>query len=87
MRNQKIKHIDKPWGYEKILETNQGYTVKKLLMKRGHQCSYQYHEKKEKPFIALAEVCISSEMVEIKYCLKVNRLPYILLKSIGCGFD
>ena len=54
MRNQKIKHIDKPWGYEKILETNQGYTVKKLLMKRGHQCSYQYHEKKRETIYCLS---------------------------------
>lgn len=49
-----IKHIDKPWGYEEILETNDKYTVKKLLMKKGHQCSYQYHEEKMETILALS---------------------------------
>ena len=49
----KIKHIDKPWGYEEILETNKKYTMKKLLMKKGHQCSYQYHEEKMETILSL----------------------------------
>ncbi len=47
------RHIDKPWGYEEILETNDHYTVKKLLMKKGRQCSYQYHERKMETVMAL----------------------------------
>ena len=41
-----IKHIEKPWGYEKILEQNKKYVLKKLFMKKGFQCSLQYHEEK-----------------------------------------
>ncbi len=42
------KLIKKPWGYEVLLETNKDYTVKRLFLKKGRQCSYQYHrEKKE----------------------------------------
>lgn len=45
--------IEKPWGQEEIIETNQQYTVKRLLMKKGHQCSYQYHEKKVETVVVL----------------------------------
>ena len=38
--------IEKPWGQEEILETNEHYTVKRLTMLNGHQCSKQYHNKK-----------------------------------------
>lgn len=49
-----MKHIDKPWGYEEILETNNNYTVKRLFMKQGFQCSYQYHEKKLETVVCLS---------------------------------
>ncbi len=49
-----MQHIDKPWGYEEIIENNPKYTVKKLLMKKGHQCSYQYHEKKMETIYCLS---------------------------------
>jgi GDP-L-fucose synthase len=45
--------IEKPWGQEEILETNPQYTVKRLLMKKGCQCSYQYHEKKRETIYCL----------------------------------
>lgn len=38
--------IIKPWGYEKILEKNKFFVVKKLFMKKGKRCSLQYHEHK-----------------------------------------
>jgi mannose-6-phosphate isomerase len=44
--------IKKPWGQEEILETNDYYTVKRLTMMDGHQCSKQYHnEKKETIYV------------------------------------
>ncbi len=49
----RIIHINKPWGYEEILETNPNYTVKRLFMKKGHQCSFQYHKKKQETIITL----------------------------------
>lgn len=48
-----MERIEKPWGYEKIIETNPRYTVKILLMRKGHQCSYQYHEKKQETIYCL----------------------------------
>lgn len=41
-----MEKIEKPWGWELIVEKNGYYVVKKLFMKKGHSCSLQYHEKK-----------------------------------------
>lgn len=51
--NIMIKHIDKPWGREELLATNPKYTVKRLFMKKGHQCSYQYHRQKMETILVL----------------------------------
>ena len=40
------KRINKPWGYEELIELNSKYCLKKLFMKKGHRCSLQYHKKK-----------------------------------------
>ena len=49
-----FQYIEKPWGFEEILETNSRYTVKRLFMKKGHQCSCQYHKKKKETAIVLS---------------------------------
>lgn len=45
--------IAKPWGQEKILETNKHYTVKRLFMKKGHRCSLQLHQFKQETIYVL----------------------------------
>jgi mannose-6-phosphate isomerase len=45
--------IEKPWGWELIIEKNCSYVVKKLFMKKGYQCSLQYHKKKTETIIVL----------------------------------
>ena len=45
--------IEKPWGYEELIECNDRYVVKKLFMKKGHSCSIQYHELKTETIIVL----------------------------------
>lgn len=51
--------IDKPWGKEEILETNQKYTVKRLTMLNGHKCSLQYHKfKTETIYVISGELTI-----------------------------
>ena len=40
------KRIDKPWGYEELIELNESYAVKFLFMKHGNQCSVQHHKHK-----------------------------------------
>ena len=41
-----MKKIKKPWGSEEIIELNKKFCVKKILMKKKHRCSLQYHKKK-----------------------------------------
>ncbi len=45
--------ISKPWGSEELIEVNENYVVKKLFMKKGHQCSLQYHENKHETVYVL----------------------------------
>lgn len=60
--------IEKPWGREEILETNERYTIKRLTMNPGCRCSYQYHKKKlETIFVLSGELIITSEKGNKKY--------------------
>jgi mannose-6-phosphate isomerase-like protein (cupin superfamily) len=45
--------IEKPWGYEELIECNDKYVVKKLFMKKEHSCSIQYHELKKETIVVL----------------------------------
>lgn len=38
--------VEKPWGFERIIEKNGTYVVKELVVNPGHRLSLQYHEKK-----------------------------------------
>lgn len=49
----KVKKIEKPWGYEELIEQNDHYVVKKLFMKDGHRCSLQYHNQKTETIMVL----------------------------------
>ena len=50
MKNTFIK---KPWGSEELIFNNRNYTLKKLVMNKGHRCSLQYHKKKHESFFVL----------------------------------
>lgn len=50
--------IEKPWGYEELLECNDKYVVKKLFMKKGHSCSIQYHILKKETIVVLSGILI-----------------------------
>lgn len=38
--------VNKPWGWEYIIEHNEHYTMKILHINEGHRMSLQYHEEK-----------------------------------------
>ena len=48
-----MERIEKPWGHEEWVEINERYVVKRLFMKKGHQCSLQYHVKKQETVVVL----------------------------------
>ncbi len=53
METKVSNFIEKPWGSETIIETNEFYTFKKLSMKTGHKCSLQLHRKKHETLYVL----------------------------------
>ena len=42
-----MKRVEKPWGYELIWAHTDRYVGKVLHIEKGHELSYQYHERKE----------------------------------------
>jgi mannose-6-phosphate isomerase-like protein (cupin superfamily) len=46
--------IEKPWGYEELVDVNDRYVVKKLFMKTGHACSIQYHKLKRETILVFS---------------------------------
>lgn len=48
-----FQKVEKPWGYEELVDINDKYVVKKLFMKKGHKCSIQYHELKRETIVVL----------------------------------
>jgi mannose-6-phosphate isomerase len=38
--------VEKPWGYEDILERNQDFVIKRILLRAGNRSSLQVHERK-----------------------------------------
>jgi hydroxymethylpyrimidine pyrophosphatase-like HAD family hydrolase len=45
--------VEKPWGYEELVDINDKYVVKKLFMKKSHKCSIQYHKLKRETITVL----------------------------------
>ena len=48
-----MNRIEKPWGFEVLIEVNENYMMKKLKMNKGNMCSLQYHEKKRETLYVL----------------------------------
>jgi hypothetical protein len=46
MEGEKMKRIDKPWGYELVLGEYLGWRIKILHVNDGHRNSKQYHTEK-----------------------------------------
>ncbi|MBK8973234.1 MAG: cupin domain-containing protein [Hahellaceae bacterium] len=52
----KFNTIQKPWGFEEVIELNEKYMVKRLTMWAGHRCSLQYHNLKRETIYVLSGV-------------------------------
>lgn len=70
----KEKKINKPWGFELLLEKNKKYMFKKLFMKKGHRCSLQFHKKK------IETIFIVSGKLKIFYGKNKNKLNFKIFK-------
>jgi hydroxymethylpyrimidine pyrophosphatase-like HAD family hydrolase len=52
--NVLFEKIQKPWGYEELIEYNDKYAVKKIIIKTGYTCGIIYNELKTKTIIILS---------------------------------
>jgi mannose-6-phosphate isomerase len=50
--------IEKPWGYEQIIQKNDKYVMKQIHIEPGKRLSLQYHENKTETIL-----CISDEAI------------------------
>lgn len=80
--NEKTKIIDKPWGYEELIEVNKNYVVKKLFMKEGNACSTQYHELKTETIVILKgklRIYIGNDLNSLTFN-EYNEGDYVTIK-------
>ena len=68
-----MNRIEKPWGYELLIEKNDRYVMKELGMNKGHKCSIQYHEKKKET------VYVLSGMLKVYLGDDVDELDEIIM--------
>ena len=76
MRKNKI--IEKPWGSEEIIFLSEKYCVKKLILKKGEMCSYQYHNYKTETITVLdgeMKLQIENEFIIVKPGNSYTILP------------
>ena len=57
MRDDEIEIHPKSWGEEHWI-VNKGYCGKRLVLRRGHRCSIQWHEIKDEVFYVLSGVVL-----------------------------
>lgn len=71
--------IEKPWGYEELVECNDKYVVKKLFMTKGNSCSLQYHELKKETIVVLSgvlNITVGETSREYRFGETVTIPPY-----------
>ena len=76
-----IKRIEKPWGYEEIIEETKTHVIKRLVLNPNSQLSLQYHNKKiETMFLVdgLARLELGSDL----YIMELMKPYYIKPFSI-----
>ncbi len=57
MPPDKVRRVEKPWGYELIYAQTDKYLGKILFVKQGQRLSLQYHEKKDETmFVQQGEI-------------------------------
>jgi mannose-6-phosphate isomerase-like protein (cupin superfamily) len=71
------RHIDKPWGWEEILEFNDYYCIKHLFIDSGCRLSKQYHERKTETLMLVqgeAELTLGTSEAEQIVVMDIFKL-------------
>ena len=80
--NMLFSKIEKPWGFEELIECNDKFVVKKLFMKKGNACSIQYHELKTETIVVLSgklNIYIGDKLENLK-CVEYNYGDTVTIK-------
>ncbi|WP_288229762.1 hypothetical protein [uncultured Faecalicoccus sp.] len=77
MKQELVKYVEKPWGYEKWLAVTDHYALKEIFFKKGERCSFQYHNQKEEHIYILKGKLESWKMMNIKNCIPIYMGPVI----------
>lgn len=48
-----MRIVDKPWGYQEFYIDEKDFSVKKIVINKGHRYSLQYHKIKKEKFIVI----------------------------------
>lgn len=59
---------ERPWGSFTVLDTGNGYKVKRILVRPGHRLSYQTHSRRQEHWVVVvgaAEVVLDGEVHEV----------------------
>jgi mannose-6-phosphate isomerase-like protein (cupin superfamily) len=51
---EKVKFVQKGWGFEQWCANGPLYCLKKLFVAKGRKCSYHYHEQKDETFLVVS---------------------------------
>lgn len=82
--------IQKPWGSEEIIEQNEFYLVKRLVMHKGKRCSYQYHnEKIETIYVVKGQLRViikdfPTVLIPNSYITIANKMPHRMEAITDC---
>tara|TARA_Y100000590_G_scaffold413259_1_gene508943 strand:- start:7323 stop:7676 length:354 start_codon:yes stop_codon:yes gene_type:complete len=74
------KTINKPWGYYEVLDSHEGFLIKKILVKPKEKLSLQSHKHRSEHWVVVqgsAKVTIDENI----YNLEINESIYIPLGS------
>lgn len=82
------QRVEKPWGYEEIIQVNEKYAFKHLHIKPGKRLSLQYHVNKMETIYCMSEEAIvwtkrSADDTEVKkVTLKYGEAFHIMPNQI-----
>ena len=76
-KGEKHDHL---WGYELWIENNEKYCNKLLMLNKGFESSWHYHERKDETFIIL------EGQVSLTYANSPNASPQAIVLNPGDKF-
>jgi mannose-1-phosphate guanylyltransferase/mannose-6-phosphate isomerase len=77
-REERLVHrtVERPWGSYTVLETGEGYKIKRIMVKPGGRLSLQLHHKRSEHWVVVAGTALVTRGEEV-FDLPVNESTYI----------